>query len=354
MSDRNGYNGEIDVWKFVFAVVIFLFHGVKYTMPVFPKGSICVEFFFLVTGYLMAAGVARHPDDSVADVLRRKLAVVFCPFVVSFFICFVTVQIVTDGFSDLFDVYKKLLLSAREFMLLRTFGIEGGSDYNAPGWYISSMMLGLVAVYPLFRRFRDGFALVAAPVIAMVCYGVLFNDFNKLTVFRQWWFITTAGTLRAVAGICLGTFIHALVSRRGTACRKGCGLAVDLILEVAAAYAIFHFMSGFLDDEYSEQQSFAILLMFVLLVYIVFSGRTGIAKLLPRSVASFLGRLSLYLYLNHYVMVYILKRLSEDCDETRLAWVYIGGTTAAMALCRTLTWLCQWIRSVAAGNGNRG
>ena len=55
-------NAAIDLLKFLFAMMILLFHGGK-NLPgqvsLFPNGRIGVEFFFLVSGYLMAASAAR-------------------------------------------------------------------------------------------------------------------------------------------------------------------------------------------------------------------------------------------------------------------------------------------------------
>lgn len=51
------YNPEIDFWKFVFAIVIFLYHSQKFEVTsgvsFFRRGYLAVEFFFIVSGYLM-------------------------------------------------------------------------------------------------------------------------------------------------------------------------------------------------------------------------------------------------------------------------------------------------------------
>ena len=48
-------NGEIDLFRFIFAVVVLLFHFDPYLKwSIFKWGSIGVEFFFLVSGYLLA------------------------------------------------------------------------------------------------------------------------------------------------------------------------------------------------------------------------------------------------------------------------------------------------------------
>ena len=64
-------NGTIDILRFLFCIGILLFHIEKYIFEepslkngihfdFFPHGSIGVEFFFLVTGWLMAKSIFLH------------------------------------------------------------------------------------------------------------------------------------------------------------------------------------------------------------------------------------------------------------------------------------------------------
>ena len=70
-------NGEIDAFRFVFAIVIFLFHfGVflqnSALKNVFKFGNIGVEFFFLVSGYLLAARACRFAASERARERERE------------------------------------------------------------------------------------------------------------------------------------------------------------------------------------------------------------------------------------------------------------------------------------------
>ncbi len=52
----NQRNGEIDIFRFVFAtIIVFMHFGLGFPkINLFPSGRIGVEFYFIVTGYLMA------------------------------------------------------------------------------------------------------------------------------------------------------------------------------------------------------------------------------------------------------------------------------------------------------------
>ena len=54
----NKRNGAIDLLKFLFSLMIVIYHGRLFANaenPLFRAGKIGVEFFFIVSGYLMAA-----------------------------------------------------------------------------------------------------------------------------------------------------------------------------------------------------------------------------------------------------------------------------------------------------------
>ncbi len=49
------HNGVIGLWKFIFCLLIVVLHtGIGIPNRIFKFGSIGVEFFFLVSGYLLA------------------------------------------------------------------------------------------------------------------------------------------------------------------------------------------------------------------------------------------------------------------------------------------------------------
>lgn len=341
MSDSSArqpsaYNGEIDVWKFLFAVVIFLFHSHVFCETPLPKGSICVEFFFIVSGFFLASSVLRHPGQSSAAMLWHKIAFVGRPYVISFAIAFAALHVMAEGPFDWFRWYRDLLGSSRELLMVQQSGILGEGSYNTATWYISAMILGMAVLLPLLRRFGRGFATVACPLLAVTCYAVVYNNCKKLTPF-DWCFVTLSGTLRGIAGMALGVFLHELVGLRSRVSRGWARRIFRAVLKVLTVWALWHFMSGYFEYEYSENQTFSIVMLFFLLAYLVFSGR-GLLCRLPAPVTRFLGATSLYLYLCHYVMVKILNILGKRGEldawpESKAFTVYIAGTVLSMSAC---------------------
>lgn len=63
-------NGTIDFMRFVFAIGIVLGHA-EVIYDIVPNGWIGVEFFFLVTGWLMASKAARTDDKLSFSLVKR-------------------------------------------------------------------------------------------------------------------------------------------------------------------------------------------------------------------------------------------------------------------------------------------
>ena len=66
---QNRKNGKIDFLKFIFAIVIVLHHGSQKVLGLkagyFIGGSLAVEFFFIVSGYLLMASISRMSERTL-------------------------------------------------------------------------------------------------------------------------------------------------------------------------------------------------------------------------------------------------------------------------------------------------
>ena len=71
-SSNKKHNGIIGFWKFMFCILILLFHCAEKMGKngFFESGRIGVEFFFIVSGYLMTKKALNNEED--LKILVRK------------------------------------------------------------------------------------------------------------------------------------------------------------------------------------------------------------------------------------------------------------------------------------------
>ena len=127
------HNGVIGFWKFVFCIIILIFHvGIeqKYYKTgtiLFRYGSIGVEFFFLVTGYLFAKGVVKELKEDKSknsigkdtfNFILKKLKTLFPYILVAFIIDFI-LQIIIGKMST-----KQYIFTIFDVTLLSMFGFK--------------------------------------------------------------------------------------------------------------------------------------------------------------------------------------------------------------------------------------
>ncbi len=97
-SSNKKHNGIIGFWKFMFCILILLFHCAEKMgkKGFFESGRIGVEFFFIVSGYLMTKkalnneeGLENIGEETTSYIWRKFKAFfpyVIFPFIISFFV----------------------------------------------------------------------------------------------------------------------------------------------------------------------------------------------------------------------------------------------------------------------------
>ena len=337
-------NGSVEFLRFVFTSIIIFFHinldlwdqkkvvAVIGDAPVtfFNHGNIGVEFFFLVTGWLMAksiysryiqpkkschaesSGKADRADkaggtdqtkgagstggaDNVGtgiftetmNFVMHKAHAIF-PYYL--FACALTplVRLMTDRTLTLTYFLNRL----PSLFFLQRVGI--GKPFIGCTWYLSSMLIALVAAYPLCRRFYKTYTLLIAPVLCAVLLGAVIVLTGTLGDIGDWFFFTYKTNIRAFAEISMGATAFEITRRMQG---RAYPTAVRFLFSFTALASLglsLAYMCSAMGGEYGLVVFY---LLFVLVV-IAFSGE-GIlcrAGFFSRPFFSYLGRISLPMY----------------------------------------------------------
>ena len=332
-------NGSVELLRFLFTSVIIFFHinldlwdqqkvvSVIRGIPVtfFMHGNIAVEFFFLVTGWLMARSVCQKilaeegeqkwnaegaADEMPKSGIRRAGALTeetlqfvahkaraILPFYLAACALTPLVRLATDRALTL----EYFALRLPSLLFLQRTGL--GKPFIGCTWYISSMLIALVLAYPLCRRFYRFYTCFAGPVLGFALLGAIMVLTGGLGDIDDWFFITYKTNVRAFAEISVGAGTFEISRRISTwfarrkadlrllVCRWLLTLTALTCLGLSAAY-----MCSALEGRYA-------LIVFCLLaaaVAIVFSGEGVLshAGIFGHPVFAWLGRISLPMYVS--------------------------------------------------------
>lgn len=332
-------NYELDFLKFIFTIAIILYHSHNLLCPdgnpdILSKGYLAVEFFFMVSGYLMMGGIMRNDKNGIEQsdfqFIGKKLKAFLPPIVFAFLVNFFVWAVGCKQYS-----FKNLLIeflyTPPEWLMLRHTGVRFPShNYNGPAWYIAAMLFGMFILYPIAKKYKQKFGLYIAPILSLFLYGWVTNYCGKsgISVIKQWLNGINGGLARALAGLCLGAFIYFVSEKIKSSPRqlnKTGNIAMGAF-ECIMLFAIYLFMRNAETNEYGRANDSMAILYFFLLLTLVISKNYDLNKFFASKPMLFLYKLSLPLFLNQWAVIRYSRAVFYKMDFVPQLFVYIGIT----------------------------
>lgn len=326
-------NGAVDFWKFIFSCVILCFHSLYFAGKeryLFLDGANMVEFFFLVSGFLMASSVMKRTGDTLKEpVWKSTWQFLFhkiksmCPeYYVAWAVSFVIKQ-TAGGILPLRKIAKHGLECIWELFFLRMAGFD---DYNANGatWYISAMLCAMLLLLPLFYKNKERFLFLTAPLLSIGITGYLYTVSKTLRGNTDWMGLCMRGLLRAISVLCIGCVCY-------IACQK---LKEVRFTPFAQALLSFVETGGYLFALYwtyghrTSKMQFVILLLFAVSVTISFSHQGIFASVYDNRAVYWLGTFSFPLFLSHHAWSGRMNRMFPKESYAQLFPKYVAYSVA--------------------------
>ena len=327
-------NGTIELMRFLFCMEVILYHIAKRVpLPThghfnfFLNGKIGVEFFFLVSGFLMAASASRAGTQTIAGgtgrFMLRKVMAIFPSHCIVFVLALGSLLFYLA--HDVPGALKIIWNSMPSFFFIQKTGIPVHRVIR-PEWYIEAMLWMMLLIYPLILRFRERFTTIACPILCVFLIGYMTYASSHLGGTERYLFGNTIPKVyvRAFAELCGGAFCFEasrLLKRMQLKTRDRVLLT---LLEAGCYLLTLVYTVSDLKDSY-EAYFFYILAVAITLS---FSEVTLTSEWLKNGAVYFLGKISLPLYLAQSMFFAPLRyseRLQAMSPWTRVA-VSLGLT----------------------------
>ena len=296
-------NGTIDFLRFVYSILIVIYHGrILEANPekwIFCSGFIGVEFFFVVSGYFMAACSSKICLRKEQNLGKETLIFVMHKYksllpelYISWFFSFALVHLYSN--HSLHQIISDFVNSIWEVLLISHAGMRA-YIVNSPLWYVSAMLLCMIIIYPLMIKYKDSFFYIISPVCALFLFGYLFQNVGRLDNASDWNGFFFIGTIRGAAEILLGSIIYKISAKvknnKVSYFGKFIFTIVEWIINIIVVLYAWLARSTICD--------FFILLLISVSVLISVSEISFSGKLFNNKFTFFLGQFSFSLFLIH-------------------------------------------------------
>lgn len=319
-------NAKLEFLRFLFAVVIVLFHaGCVNDCPpaIFPSGYLPTEFFFLLSGFFLAGSAMRKSTENakvlpeLGHELRKRAFPIWRHALLPFCVLFVLAHMadflfLLKGQGGLRQIITGALTGSFELFFLTMLGTYHRFPlYNQPVWFFSSLLISVVILYPILRKSRKSFFVFFASVFLFAAYGYLAAAYGSLKTVAHPLLFGYSGTLRALAGLTLGCVLRCLSDRKKAAfftfiSSESQRFPIVSLSEIGLVLAVLFLMhnneSGFTD--------FLTVFLFAVLLFLAATETSVWDSVLDNAAVLFLGKLSGYLFISHWVIVSILCNFS--------------------------------------------
>lgn len=295
-------NGLIELYRFVFSLCIVSHHALFLNEPGHIPvigGYIAVEFFFILTGFLLTKSILSpllpKEEDSAIYQIIKKCKPFYLYFSVTWILSFVLSHVVNHDFQVQTIIWD-FIRAIPQLLLLSMAGLGGSSDglwdYNGTGWYISVLILAILILYPMIKHFKTQFSSSFAPVIAILIYGYIIQNYNFLGVVNQWSGFCYLGLFRGIAGMSLGSFCYYIVQ---IVAKKKVDKSHKLMwsfLQLSLLFLILCLMEKYITGFIDVVQ----VILFSILIVITFANESFLSELCDSKWCRSLGKFSMIIF----------------------------------------------------------
>ncbi len=271
-------NGKLEFLRFLFSIAVMLRHSHYFLSNqnepkiVTGGGAFAVEFFFILSGCLMMHSIQKlstPPEDlglETAGFLKKKVAGFLPEMLIAWGIGLLVTAIAQK--LSLFGTIQYAKRNSLELLLMTTVGLHE-NIMNAPTWYLSSMVLVMVILYPLLRKYKSMMLRIVLPLGIAISLGYLMRTSDHLRGPLKWIGFTTKGTVRAFAEISLGVLIYPAGKKLSSLSLTTLGK----ILVTAAETLLYLLILAYMNFVPYGKSDFLYLLLFSIAIMLTFSGQ---------------------------------------------------------------------------------
>lgn len=316
----------LDALRGICALLVVLFHfssnGYISSLPIVKNGWMFVDYFFVLSGFVIAHSYATRLGDgevSVARFMGLRLGRIYPLhlFILLLLIALESLLILGGDTVSLFVSRSAFTGTGtieslvQNLFLLQSFGFGIGRGWNVPAWSSAAEIWTYLLFAVGFVVARKWVVLVSCLLAGAAALALIVTKPDLLVTFE-------GGFIRCVFGFGLGMATYHAFCRFGLGAggsAQELGALAIAIVFVSLATGVFTFLAP---------------LVFAGMIFVLASQKGVVSRVLHGQVFQFLGVISYSIYMLH---AFVQARLSELLQITNIVpiTVYPEGTTNLQA-----------------------
>lgn len=264
---------NIEFLRLLFTMGVLHYHFARSLGGVWSGGGQGVEFFFLLSGYLLA--LTYKPERSLMDVARRNW-IRFVPLVV------VGGLLAGGGWEAFQGVF-----------MLQNTGLAYMDVPNGPAWYIAVLFWCTLFYLALFKAFEEKMRYLLVGTLTFLAYVVVVRSGGDR--WNMIWEYIPRGMLRGMAGMGLGIILASFCRRKVSAGKPRYSMGCTLL----EAAVIIYVVGGCFIEALNPEHWIFLPVSHALLLALFIAKKGLISHALEQPFWAYCGRYCLAIYLTH-------------------------------------------------------
>ena len=314
------------------SILIIMFHFELYyslsNKPIFSASYIAVEFFFILSGFLVCKSYVEKNRKNVSDAISTKVKKMYPAYITALIMLVSIYAIKWHGFNYLnwFNENSNNTSFISELFMVQTTGVAKFIYLNGPAWYVSALIINtgiIVALTNIFKKFSKYIFLI----ISIGIYSYFFiNDYSMSPNYFVLGIISSA-ILRGLAGMSLGCFIYFINQKHSSLFTK-----MNNYIFNALEIIMFVFFMSLTLFRTPDKFNFLILIPSALLILMMFSKDGILDKFLGIKPLKWLGIISFEMYIFQSPCSNIINCWFSNMKQPYITMLYllINVTTATI------------------------
>lgn len=324
MKEQENQSGNsIYVWRIVFTILIMVMHFNNIYAKVYENEYvtngwyIAVEFFFIVSGYLlMMRAEAKGMTESALCYTAKRYIKLYPEYL--FALLLPWVLNLCSGVRGKKESLLMLMDNWEELFMLQCIGLNRFPFMSNVTWYLSVMLIAGFLIYHCVTRYREIYVNFVLPILLVVIYSYLYRhnaDMDHWIYTERLWL--NEGVLRGLLDMNVGVAVYLIYEQAKKINWTKAASYLMLAIEIFSYSCVI-----IISLRHSGTYDF--LLLFVLAFAVLLSFMNGFfVKFHTSRVLKYLNELCYAAYLNHNLWNgWILPRF-WTVEEWHLWWVIL-------------------------------